>query len=91
METSKQTHQFKTEVQQILNLIINSLYSNKEIFLRELISNASDAIDKLRFKAQTDADILGSDDTFKIKNPAGRHRPDPGDRGQRRWHDPWTR
>jgi molecular chaperone HtpG len=66
MET-KQTHQFKTEVQQVLNLIINSLYSNKDIFLRELISNASDAIDKLRFKAQTDPQILGGDGEFKIK------------------------
>ncbi len=67
MEAKKQTHQFKTEVQQLLNLIINSLYSNKDIFLRELISNASDAIDKLRFKAQTDDSILGDDTEFKIK------------------------
>ncbi len=67
METKVETHQFKTEVQQILNLIINSLYSNKDIFLRELISNASDAIDKLRFKSQTEPDILGSDTEFKIK------------------------
>ncbi len=67
MEARKQTHQFKTEVQQLLNLIINSLYSNKDIFLRELISNASDAIDKLRFKAQTDDSILGDDAEFKIK------------------------
>ena len=67
METTKQTHQFKTEVQQMLNLIINSLYSNKDIFLRELISNASDAIDKLRFKAQTDTELLEKDGDFKIK------------------------
>jgi molecular chaperone HtpG len=67
MAGTKQTHEFKTEVQQVLNLIINSLYSNQEIFLRELISNASDAIDKLRFKSQTDTDILGSDGEFKIK------------------------
>jgi molecular chaperone HtpG len=67
MAGSKQTHEFKTEVQQVLNLIINSLYSNQEIFLRELISNASDAIDKLRFKSQTDTDILGNDGEFKIK------------------------
>ncbi len=51
----------------MLNLIINSLYSHKEIFLRELISNASDAIDKLRFKAQTEPDILQEDGEFKIK------------------------
>ncbi|QTA78243.1 Chaperone protein [Desulfonema limicola] len=67
MEEQKQTHQFKTEVQQLLNLIINSLYSNKDIFLRELISNASDAIDKLRFKSQTEPEILGSDTEFRIK------------------------
>jgi len=67
MEASKQTHQFKTEVRQILNLIINSLYSSQEIFLRELISNASDAIDKLRYKSQTEADILGDDNALKIK------------------------
>ncbi|MDX2440426.1 MAG: molecular chaperone HtpG, partial [Desulfobacterales bacterium] len=67
MKTKKQTHQFKTEVQQMLNLIINSLYSDKDIFLRELISNASDAIDKMKFKAQTNPDILGNDTEFKIK------------------------
>mgnify|MGYP003572702528 FL=1 len=66
MEAKKQTHQFKTEVQQMLNLIINSLYSNRDIFLRELISNASDAIDKVRFKAETEPGILGDDTGFKI-------------------------
>ena len=67
MTEQKQTHEFKTEVQQLLNLIIHSLYSNKEIFLRELISNASDAIDRLQFKAQTERDLLGNDTEFKIK------------------------
>ncbi|MDZ7579279.1 MAG: molecular chaperone HtpG [Deltaproteobacteria bacterium] len=67
MDGKKETHQFKTEVQQLLNLIVNSLYSNKEIFLRELISNASDAIDRLRFKAQLEPNILGDDTEFKIK------------------------
>jgi molecular chaperone HtpG len=63
----KQTHAFKTEVRQVLNLIVNSLYSNPDIFLRELISNASDAIDKLRFKSQTEPEILEKDGEFKIK------------------------
>ncbi|MGD9186401.1 MAG: ATP-binding protein, partial [Desulfobacterales bacterium] len=67
MAGKKETHQFKTEVQQMLDLIINSLYSNQEIFLRELISNASDAIDRLRFKAQLEPDILGEDTEFNIK------------------------
>lgn len=67
MSNQAKTHEFKSEVKQLLKLIINSLYSNKEIFLRELISNASDAIDKLRFEAQTNPDILGNDTEFKIK------------------------
>ncbi len=67
MEVKKETRQFKTEVQQLLNLIVNSLYSNRDIFLRELISNSSDAIDKLRFKAETDPGILGDDTDFSIK------------------------
>ena len=67
MEHKKETRQFKTEVQRLLKLIINSLYSHPEIFLRELISNASDAIDKIRFKSQTEPGILGNDTEFKIK------------------------
>lgn len=67
MTPQKETHAFKTEVQQLLKLIVNSLYSNQEIFLRELISNASDAIDRLKFKTQTEPDILGGDTDFRIK------------------------
>ena len=67
MAAKKQTHQFKTEVQQLMNIIINSLYSHKEIFLRELVSNASDALDKLRFRAQTDSHLMGTDTDLKIK------------------------
>ncbi|MDY0361576.1 MAG: molecular chaperone HtpG [Desulforegulaceae bacterium] len=65
--TEKNTYEFKTEVKQLLNLIVHSLYSNKEIFLRELVSNASDAIDKLSFKAQTDDSVLEENDDFFIR------------------------
>jgi molecular chaperone HtpG len=64
---TKETLGFQTEVSQLLKLMINSLYSNKEIFLRELISNGSDAGDKLRFEALTDPGLFESDAELKIR------------------------
>ncbi len=64
--TSKETHGFQAEVKQLLKLMIHSLYSNKEIFLRELISNASDAADKLRFEALTHNALMENDSELKI-------------------------
>jgi len=64
--THKETRQFETEVTQLLDLMIHSLYSNKEIFLRELISNASDAADKLRFEATTDDALFEGDSDLHV-------------------------
>ncbi len=62
-----ETHGFQTEVKQLLNLMAHSLYSNKEVFLRELISNAADAADKLRFKALSDADLYENDGQLHVR------------------------
>ncbi len=67
MSNKQETCEFKTEVQQMLHLIINSLYSNREIFIRELISNASDAIDKARFREQTEPALFEKDNDYHIR------------------------
>ncbi len=65
--TTKETMQFETEVGQLLHLMIHSLYSNKEIFMRELISNASDACDKLRFASLADDSLMADDPDLRIE------------------------
>lgn len=64
--SQKQTHAFQTEVSQLLHLMVHSLYSNKEIFLRELVSNASDAIDKLKFESLSNESLIEGKQEFSI-------------------------
>ena len=66
-KVKKETLGFQTEAKQLLQLMIHSLYSNKEVFLRELISNGSDAIDKLRFAALSEESLLEGDANFFIQ------------------------
>ena len=67
MTQRPETHVFQAEVKELLGLMIHSLYSHKEIFLRELISNASDALDKLRFEALTNPELASGGDELCIR------------------------
>jgi len=65
--STRETLSFQAEVKQLLHLMVHSLYGNKEIFLRELVSNASDAADKLRFEAISDAALFEDDHDVRIR------------------------
>ncbi|MEK9605830.1 MAG: molecular chaperone HtpG, partial [Gammaproteobacteria bacterium] len=67
MTAKEETLGFQTEVKQLLHLMVHSLYSNREIFLRELISNANDACDKLRFLALDAPDLMESDSEMAVR------------------------
>src|SRR5580700_8061353 len=69
-----QIKEFQAETKQVLRLVIHSLYSHKEIFLRELVSNASDALDKLRFRAITAPEVYEGDSSLVVRISADRDR-----------------
>jgi len=96
-DVKKETLGFQTEAKQLLHLMIHSLYSNKEIFLRELISNASDAIDKLRFAALGDESLLEGHSDYGVRVEVNSkkntitisdkwHRYEPGRSHRESWH-----
>ena len=67
LTNTTQTHNFDADIQQLMNLIVHAFYSKKEVFLRELISNSSDALDKLRYSSLTNPSVLGDDTNLEIR------------------------
>src|SRR5262245_66338508 len=67
MGATAETHAFQAEVNEVLSIVVHSLYSHREVFLRELISNASDALDQLNLKALTDSALLEGDQELRIE------------------------
>ena len=65
--TEQETYTYQAETDRLMDMIVNSLYSNKEVFLRELVSNASDALDKVRIMSLTDPDILKSGQDLEVR------------------------
>ena len=66
-ETTEEKHNFQAEVSKLLHIVANSLYSDKEVFLRELISNSSDACDKLRYESVTKPELISEEPKFSIQ------------------------
>ena len=67
MSSTAEKHTFQAEVNEVLSLVVNSLYSHREVFLRELISNSADALDQLNFRALTEHDLLGDDKELRVE------------------------